>query len=286
MASSVKLEKIFTTRDTLDKRFWFYPHLKKLHLVSINQLQKKCISKDRFIPLFIEGITPGQLESLNYTIALEFTHKKLISKTEANKLLPLSCYTKSLSKRTRKACANNNIHNLGDVIEKCLKRKNRFTPIRLKGFTTTANHQLAVLLHRKRLINDKALFAVERPSWMLLVPTYDQIGSDGETRLCTMSRAWNERTKDVICRAVTIKFRHRAGALNPWETISIEQLVMTFVRIDTNNNPIFYTKNRSAGPYSHIRDFFDEHGPKAYPEIQKFLEDMNYLVPLIPIELD
>ncbi len=51
---------------------------------------------------------------------------------------------------------------------------------------------------------------------------------------------------------------------------------MTFVRIDWKNQPVFHDKGH-WGSYVYNKDFFAEHGPKAYIEIRNFLEDIDYL---------
>lgn len=282
--TSIK-KNVITQKGTLDKRLWYYPHLKKLRLISIKQLVKKCVDKKQcFIPPDIQGVTPGQRESINHSIVFELVKRKILPEIEEKKFLPISIYVKSLSIMTIKQCNKNGITTLGAAIKRCVKNK-QFVPVSEKKFTVKANYQLALLLHRKRLITDNALSRVERPHWVLLVPQWDQLGPDSKKYLCDLDWKWDETTIEIIRRSVTRKFRYNNMFYNVWNTISVKELVMTFVRIDSNNKLVFYTKGH-YGPYRSNRDFFDEHGPKAFPQIRKFLEEMYYLPRPSQEELD
>ncbi len=270
-------DRPFTKTGRLDKRLWYYPHLKKLKLVSIKQLSKRCIGNEKFLNLTIEGLPAVKLESLNYSICWELERRKLLPEIELTKLMPLSAHTKLLSQRTRNLCNKHGIKTMADVLARCVDEEDKgFQPIREKKFTITANYQLARLLQHYRLITEETFHLVRRPYWKLLVPVWEDFEESDTKRIREFKYKWSNKAKEIICKILARKYRYNRLIHHKWEVASIKKLVLEFVRIDHRNRLVFYDKYH-AGPDPHDKDFFAEHGPKAFIEIRTFLESLYYL---------
>ena len=276
----MKLEKKpFTTKGRLDKRLWYYPLLKKLNLTSFKRITEHFIHDKKFIPIKIENLDPGKLQSLNHSIAWELNRKRLISDIELTKQVPLNTHTKLLSTRTIRLCSRYGMLNMGAVYERCIQEKDSgFSPVAEKKFTITANYQLASLLNNYKLLSEEKLMWVERPYWKLIVPVWEEFGNDFKKYLHEYNYPWSEITKEIICRSLARRYRYNRLIHDRWGNTTLRKLVLHFTRQDHHNNLVIYTKGHT-GPDPKEKDFFAEHGPKAFIEIRTFLEKIQLLPP-------
>lgn len=267
----MRIEEVFTGFDR-----GIASSLKVLGIETLQQLKKECVQNRIFIPLKSDALLIWQIVSLNYCIARFLYEKKLIPEMEVRLQLPLSCYYNTvLKKRSRKALRLHNIQTIRDIYSNCMVN-GEFKVLKGKKIGPRVNYEAAQLLLKVGVLSEKAFLKVPLPSWKTRLLTDKEVGIDGRKKLHKMN--WSDNAKDLIIHAVTLKFREYEGFTRAWSSITLGELVKTFVRINSEGTPVFYTKGHINSRW-YTTEWFVEHFDYGFKEVRAKLEQFDYLPP-------
>jgi hypothetical protein len=231
------------------------------------------LSKKQFVPLKADKLKVVDLHDLNYSIALYFCKKKLISENELRKQLPLSCYYAIIRKRARRALSFNGIRTVKDLCDACIE-DHQFKSLKGKKIGPRVNYEAALVLRHLGYLSEKAFLAVPLPSWKTRLLTDREIGIDGRRKLHKME--WSDNAKEVIINAVSLKCKDPLGGKRHWHSITLGDLVKTFVRIDPSGTPVFYEKGHT-GSHWYSAEWFQKRFKPAFVEIAEKLRAFDFL---------
>lgn len=247
--------------------------LHSLEIRTSTALRLRCLDKKQFVPLKVDKLKVSELHDLNYSIAQYFFKKRLISEQELKKQLPLSCYYAIIRKRARRALAFNGIRTVRDLCSTCIEER-QFKSLKGKKIGPRVNYEAAQVLHHLGYLSEKAFLAVPLPSWKTRLLTDREIGMDGRRKLHKLE--WSDIAKEVIIRAVSLKFKDIYGGKRNWQSITLGELVKTFVRIDPNGTPVFYEKGHT-GSHWYSAEWFQKRFNQAFTEIAEKLRAFDFL---------
>ena len=251
-------------------------HLKEIGITTVSRLKKRCIDKNgRYIILKIPNMQVVHQQNGNLGIADFFVKRGGLVQLEKTLLYPLSSFTHIVKTRSVNALALSNIYLVRQVYEKCIQ-DGEFDPMKhYKKVGVSANYQVAKLLNKLGLLSNEAFLKVQRPSWKFRQLQNDEIGPDGLKLVHEMQ--WSENAKLTIIHAVSLKFKD-VGPTNTreWNSITLGELVKTFVRMSAHDILYFYTKGH-IGSLWYAHNWYTDKFEEGFVEIEKKIVEFGFL---------
>jgi hypothetical protein len=252
------------------------PRLQGIGIYTLKQLHRKCIDKDGFyIPIKFPNPDAYDKHERNYFIAKALSERGLISEIEVAKQQPLLCYIHIVKKRALRAFFFHEMRTIGALAKKCIE-DGVFVPMKGKKIGRRANYEAGILLQHVGLLSEEAFLKVPMPHWKARLLTDREIGEDGNRLIAEME--WSKQAKEMVTHAVSQKFPTVCGGKRSWNDITLGEVVKTFVRINSSEIPVLYTKGH-IGSHWYTAEWFNKKFDDAFVEVKEKLEDLGFLFP-------